>query len=225
MSRALTSLLLLGSLLFAQQATAQFDYNSTLLGTVSTFINVSTIPGDWRSLTCTSHAFDCPGCLCGQQLRITALAHAHLTAHMPHIYSIQSTSPLKHYEYELYCFLTVQHTARVIRHSASLGSSSSRAADFAHVHIYASQAEALQLAAELRRPSTDPYICCAAYAGGNNFLFDNYNAEMITKKSAQMYCQTGSPSFPVVEATIQSAHNVGHDSLAVACLTRILLAS
>ncbi|DBA85173.1 TPA: hypothetical protein ACH3X2_005886 [Trebouxia sp. C0005] len=30
---------------------------------------------------------------------------------------------------------------------------------------------------------------------------------MITKKSAQMYCQTGSPSFPVVEATIQSAHN------------------
>ncbi|KAA6414342.1 MAG: hypothetical protein FRX49_13713, partial [Trebouxia sp. A1-2] len=90
MLRATTSLLLLGTLLFAEQATAQFDYNSTLLGTVTTFINVSTIP---------------------------------------------------------------------------------------------------------------------AYAGGNNFLFDNYNAEMITKKSAQMYCQTGSPSFPVVEATIQSAHN------------------
>ncbi len=44
---------------------------------------------------------------------------------------------------------------------------------------------------------------------------------MITKKSAQMYCQTGSPSFPVVEANIQSAHNVGHDKLALACLARI----
>ncbi|KAL0042039.1 hypothetical protein WJX77_001435 [Trebouxia sp. C0004] len=83
-------LLLLGTVLLAQQATAQFDYNTTLLGTVSTFINVSTTP---------------------------------------------------------------------------------------------------------------------AYAGGNNFLYDNYNAEMITKKSAQMYCQTGAPSFPVIEATIQSAHN------------------
>ena len=94
-----------------------------------------------------------------------------------------------------------------------------------YTYICISQTEALQLAAELRRPSTDRYICCAAYAGGNNFLFDNYNAEMITKKSAQMYCQTGSPSFPVVEATIQSAHNVFHDSLAHACLTRIVLAS
>ena len=40
-------LLLLGTVLLAQQATAQFDYNATLLGTVSTFINVSTIPGEW----------------------------------------------------------------------------------------------------------------------------------------------------------------------------------
>ncbi|KAL3161962.1 hypothetical protein ABBQ38_009042 [Trebouxia sp. C0009 RCD-2024] len=43
-------------------------------------------------------------------------------------------------------------------------------------------------------------------AGGNNFLYDNYNAEMITKRSAQMYCQTGAPAFPVVETTIQAAH-------------------
>ncbi|KAL3141374.1 hypothetical protein ABBQ32_004954 [Trebouxia sp. C0010 RCD-2024] len=43
-------------------------------------------------------------------------------------------------------------------------------------------------------------------AGGNNFLYDNYNAEMITKRSAQLYCQTGAPAFPVVETTIQSAH-------------------
>ncbi len=55
-------------------------------------------------------------------------------------------------------------------------------------------------------------VVFAAYAGGNNFLYDNYNAEMITKKSAQMYCQTGAPSFPVVEATIQSAHEVGYAS-------------
>ncbi len=40
-------LLLLGTVLLAQQAVAQFDYNTTLLGTVSTFINVSTIPGEW----------------------------------------------------------------------------------------------------------------------------------------------------------------------------------
>lgn len=48
----------------------------------------------------------------------------------------------------------------------------------------------------------------AGYAGGNNILYDNYNAEMITKRSAQMYCQTGAPSFPVVEATIAGAHAV-----------------
>lgn len=39
-------LLLLGVFLVAQKSDAQFDYNTTLLGTVSTFINVSTIPGD-----------------------------------------------------------------------------------------------------------------------------------------------------------------------------------
>jgi len=41
-------LLLLSTVLLAhlQQTIAQFDYNTTLLGTVSTFINVSTIPGE-----------------------------------------------------------------------------------------------------------------------------------------------------------------------------------
>jgi len=78
-------LLLLGSLLFAQQTTAQFDYNSTLLGTVSTFINVSTVPGDRRSLTCTSHYCYCPCWLSSRQLRqATVFAHQH--AHMPHMY-------------------------------------------------------------------------------------------------------------------------------------------
>ncbi len=130
-------LLLLGSLLFAQQTTAQFDYNSTLLGTVSTFINVSTIPGNWRSLTCTSHYCYCPGCLSSRQLR-QATAFAHLHAHMPHIcvHSVRPTSPLKHYEYELYCFLTFKHIARVTRHWASFGISFSRAADLVHVHMH-----------------------------------------------------------------------------------------
>ncbi len=86
MSRAITSLLLLGSLLFAQQATAQFDYNSTLLGTVSTFINVSTIPGNWRSLICTSHYCWYPGCLSSRQLQ-QATAFAHVHAHMPYMYT------------------------------------------------------------------------------------------------------------------------------------------
>ena len=56
--------------------------------------------------------------------------------------------------------------------------------------------------------NTDLACRCAGADGGNNFLYDNYNAEMITKRSAQMYCQTGAPSFPVVEATITSAHEV-----------------
>ena len=56
--------------------------------------------------------------------------------------------------------------------------------------------------------STVPDFRAAGYAGGDNILYDNYNAEMITKRSAQMYCQTGSPSFPVVEATIAKAHAV-----------------
>lgn len=62
---------------------------------------------------------------------------------------------------------------------------------------------------------SDSCFAIAAYAGGNNFLYDNYNAEMITKHSAQMYCQTGATSFPVVEATIQGAHNVSHAAVAL----------
>lgn len=56
--------------------------------------------------------------------------------------------------------------------------------------------------------SNDSAVFYAGYAGGDNILYDNYNAEMITKRSAQMYCQTGAPSFPVVEATIAGAHAV-----------------
>ena len=88
MSRAIPSLLLFGSLLFAQQATAQFDYNSTLLGTVSTFINVSTIPGDRRSLTYTKHRCYCPGCLSNRQLQqATALAHIYACTHATCLYT------------------------------------------------------------------------------------------------------------------------------------------
>ena len=47
MAPAAKHLLLLSTVLLAQQAIAQFDYNTTLLGTVTTFINVSTIPGEW----------------------------------------------------------------------------------------------------------------------------------------------------------------------------------
>ncbi|DBA85172.1 TPA: hypothetical protein ACH3X2_005885 [Trebouxia sp. C0005] len=38
-------LLLIGTILLAQRATAQFDYNTTWLGTVLAFVNVSIIPG------------------------------------------------------------------------------------------------------------------------------------------------------------------------------------
>ena len=47
MAPAAKHLLLLSTVLLAQQAIAQFDYNTTLLGTVTTFISVSTIPGEW----------------------------------------------------------------------------------------------------------------------------------------------------------------------------------
>ena len=62
--------------------------------------------------------------------------------------------------------------------------------------------------AETLQSSNETGMFTAGYAGGDNILYDNYNAEMITKRSAQMYCQTGAPSFPVVEATIAGAHAV-----------------
>lgn len=137
MLRATTSLLLLGTLLFAEQATAQFDYNSTLLGTVTTFINVSTIPGDWRSLTCTSHDCYCWVDSCGRLQHSRTCSRT--CTHTCHIYiystSIQLASQLKYHEYELYCFLTFAYTARVTRHWASLGISCSRAADASVVYV------------------------------------------------------------------------------------------
>ncbi len=51
MAPAAKHLLLLSTVLLAQQAIAQFDYNTTLLGTVSTFINVSIVPGEWLHAT------------------------------------------------------------------------------------------------------------------------------------------------------------------------------
>ena len=70
---------------------------------------------------------------------------------------------------------------------------------------------------------TPTFAATAVYAGGNNFLYDNHNAEMITKKSAQMYCATGAPSFPVVDATIQGAHDVGPVVQCLPCLVLLAL--
>lgn len=62
----------------------------------------------------------------------------------------------------------------------------------------------------------------AGYAGGENILYDNYNSQMITKRSAQMYCQTGAPSFPVVEATIAKAHAVSCLPISTLTLQRLI---
>lgn len=54
-------LLLIGTILLAQRATAQFDYNTTWLGTVLAFVNVSIIPGEWLQTASVILALR-PGC-------------------------------------------------------------------------------------------------------------------------------------------------------------------
>ena len=39
-------------------------------------------------------------------------------------------------------------------------------------------------------------------------LYNGYTTLQVTKQQAQTYCNTGAPSFPVVDATIDDVHSV-----------------
>ena len=49
---------------------------------------------------------------------------------------------------------------------------------------------------------------CPAYTGPPTVLYSGYTTYQLTKSQAQSYCNTGSPAFPVNDATIDDVHSV-----------------
>ena len=63
----------------------------------------------------------------------------------------------------------------------------------------------------LYRPHTAlQHQICPANAGPptQQVLYSGYTTYQLTKSQAQSYCNTGSPAFPVVDATIDDIHSV-----------------
>ena len=156
---------------------------------VSTYINVTSIPSKpmFDAMRACIHSSTWKR-LKGPFTRCNAGLHASIWTF---VYATHAQPPPRHYR-KTHASRDVSFDSGIVALETDLNMSA-----------YASTVAELQ-----RSISQTNLLCYAGYAGGDNILYDNYNAEMITKRSAQMYCQTGAPSFPVVEATIAGAHAV-----------------